>query len=77
MHQPRDVLQADVARQQLLVIEDADAAVPIDVVTVEREVDFLDAVTLGARAERRFRAGRAAAEQNAVGCFHRCTVIQS
>ena len=51
MHQPRDVLQADVAGEQLLVIEHAHAAVPIDLVAVEREVHFLDAMTLGAGAE--------------------------
>ena len=44
---------------------------PIDAVPVEREVDFLDAVALGARAERRFRARGAAAEQDAVGWCHR------
>ena len=71
MHQPGDVLQADVAGQQFLVIEHAHAAMAVDLVAVEGEVHFLDAVTLGAGAERGFGARRAAAEQNAVGWLHR------
>ena len=66
MHQPRHVLEADVARLQLLVIEHADAAVPGDGVAVEGEVHFLDAMALGAGAELRLGAGRAAAEQDHV-----------
>jgi hypothetical protein len=54
VHEPRDVLQADVAGQQLLVIEHAHAAVPIDLVTVESEMHFLDAIPLGRGTERGF-----------------------
>ena len=43
------------------MIEDADASVAIDLVSFEREVDFFDAVTLGARAEPGFRTRRTAA----------------
>ena len=46
MHQPRDVLEADVAAQQLLVVEHAHAAVRADLVAIEREIDFFDAVAL-------------------------------
>ena len=74
MHQARDVLEADVARLELLVIQHADAAVPRDLVAVEREVDLLDAVPLGRRAELRFRARGAAAEQNALGWLHRAII---
>ena len=48
----------------------ADAAVAVDLVAVEGEVDFFDAVAFGAGAERGFGARRAAAEQNAVGRLH-------
>ena len=70
MHQPRDVLEADVAGLQLFVIEHAHAAPPRLGVAVEREVDFLDAVALGAGAELRLGARRAAAEQNEVVLVH-------
>ena len=70
MHQARHVGEADVAGLQLFVVEDADAAVALDPVPVEREVHFLDAVALGAGAELRFRPGRAAAEQNAFVTVH-------
>ena len=72
VHQPRHVGQADVAGLQLFVIEDADAAVARDLVALEREVHLLDAVALGAGAERRLRPGRAAAEQNAFVTIHLC-----
>src|SRR5207247_8283436 len=64
--------EADVTRLQLLVIQDADAAVPVDLVALEREIHLLDAVVLGARAECRLCSRRAAAEQNAVVSFHLC-----
>jgi hypothetical protein len=48
----------------------ADAPVPLDLVAIEREVDFLDAVLLGAGAKGRFRARRTSAEENAVGWLH-------
>src|SRR4029453_2232085 len=41
-----------------------------DLVAVEREVHFFDAVTLRARAEFGFRTGGAAAEQDEVGLGH-------
>ena len=66
VHQPRHVFEADVARLQLLVIEDADAAAAGIGVALEREVHFLDAVALGARAELGLGARRAAAEQDEV-----------
>ena len=72
VHQAGDVLEADVAGLQLFVVQHADAAVAGDLVAVEGEVHFLDAVALGARAELGFRAGRAAAEQNAVAMHPSC-----
>src|SRR5688500_953821 len=42
-----------------------------DLVPLECEVHFFDPVTLGACTELGFRARSAAAEENAVGCFHR------
>jgi hypothetical protein len=38
--------------------------------SVEGEVDLLDALPLGARAERRLGSRRTAAEENAVGGVH-------
>src|SRR5690606_1166215 len=70
VHQPRDVIEAHVTCEQLLVIEHPDAALPHDAVPVEGEVDFLDAVTLRARAELRLRARRAATEQDGVSRIH-------
>ena len=52
------------------MVEDAHAAVPVDLVALEREVHFFDAVVLGTGAEGGFGARRAAAEQDAVGCVH-------
>ena len=75
VHQPGDVLEADVAGQQLFVIQDADAAVTLDPMTLEREVDFLNAVPLGAGTEVRLRARSAAAEQDAVGWIHRGNML--
>ena len=69
VHQAGDVLETDVAGLQLLVIEDADAAPARVGVAVEGEVDFFDAVALGAFAERGFGAGGGATEQDAVGRF--------
>src|SRR5438552_13131468 len=43
-----------------------------DLVSLEGEVHFLDAVGFGARAERRLRARGAAAEQDAVASLHLC-----
>src|SRR5262245_4111472 len=70
MHQLRDVLEAHVTGEQLLVIEDTNPAAPRLGVPLEREVHFLDTVTLRARAELRFGAGRRAAEQDVVGFVH-------
>ena len=70
VHQTRHVLEADVAGLQLLVIQHADAAMADDLVAVEREVHFFDAVAFGAGAELRFGARRAAAEENAVTRIH-------
>ena len=66
VHQPRDVGEADFAGGELFVIEHAQAARARRLVAVEREVDFLDAEALGARAERLFSAERAAAEEDFV-----------
>jgi hypothetical protein len=71
VHEPGDVLEADVAGEKLFVIEDADAAVARYLVAFEREVDFLDPVALRARAKSGFRPGGSTAEQNAVGWLHR------
>jgi hypothetical protein len=43
--------------------------------SVKGEVDFLDAVPLGKRPKRGFRAGRAAAEQDAIGWVHTLDMI--
>src|SRR5262249_45434137 len=69
-HQLRHVLEAYVAVLQLFVVEYAAAAMALDPVAVEREVPFLDAVPLGARAECRFGARRAAAEENRFARVH-------
>ena len=69
VHQPRDVLEADVARLQLFVVQHADAPPPGLSVPFECEIDFLDAVTLGAGAELRLRARRGAAEQDEIVLF--------
>jgi len=39
-------------------------------VAVEREIDFFDSVALGTRTERRFSAGRPAAEQDGIAWIH-------
>src|SRR5439155_11417223 len=70
IHQAGDVLEADIARFQFFVVEDTYASVPIDLVAIEREIDFLDAMLFGANAECGLGAGRAAAEQNAVASVH-------
>src|SRR5581483_10406131 len=70
VHEASAVFEAAVARLQLFVIEDAHAALADDLVAVEGEVDFLDAVPLGARAEFGFRPRRAAAEQDAIASVH-------
>ena len=69
VHQPRDVGEADFAGSELFVIEHAQAARARRLVALEREIDFLDAEALGARAELRFRALRAAAEEDYVFAF--------
>jgi hypothetical protein len=53
------------------MIERAEAAPPNLLMTVKREVHFFNAVAFGARAERSFGAGRAAAEQDAVRWIHK------
>src|SRR6185295_16568378 len=72
VHQARDVGEADVARLQLLMVEDAHPAVAIDFVPLEGEVHFLDAVAFGTGAEFRLRARRAAAEQDGFVSIHVC-----
>src|SRR5688572_2693859 len=52
------------------MIEDADAAVANDLVSLECKVHLFDAVTFRARAELGLGARRAAAEQDTVGCLH-------
>ena len=47
---------------------------PFDLVAVEREVHLFDPVALGAGAKRRLGARRAAAEQDALGWFHRAII---
>src|SRR5438477_600399 len=70
VHQLRHVLEADVAVQQLLMVQGADAAMALDRVPLEREVHLFDAELLGARAERGLGAFHAATEQNAIVCVH-------
>src|SRR4030095_16453634 len=70
IHQARNVRKADVAGEQLLVIEDADSAVTVDFVTIEREVHFLDVVTFSTGAKIRLRAWRSAPDHDAVAWFH-------
>src|SRR5687767_4898524 len=67
VHQSPDIRQADVTGLQLLVIQDAHAAMAGDFVPLEGEVDLVDAAALGESAELGLGAGRAAAEQDAVG----------
>ena len=67
MHQPGDVLEADVAGQQLFVVEDAYAAMPVDLVAVEVKLTSSTPWRSAAGAEGGFGARRAAAEQDAVG----------
>ena len=52
------------------MIEHPHAAVTVDLVALECEVHFLDAVTLGARTKLRLGTRRSTAEQNAVARFH-------
>ena len=54
-----------------MTLKNAHATMPLNLVTVEREIDFFNAVTFGAVSEPRFRPGRTTTEQNAVGWFHR------
>src|SRR5215831_7245014 len=70
IHQPRDILEAHVARLELLMVQHPHSARSAHRVLLEREVHFLDAVTLGRLAEGGFRARRAAAEEDAVRWFH-------
>jgi hypothetical protein len=52
------------------VIEDADAAAALYLVTVESKIHFLDAVAFGAGAEFGFGTRCPTAEENAVRCLH-------
>ncbi len=52
------------------MIQDPHTAVTLDLVALEREVHFFDAMTLGARAELSLGARRPTAEQDAVARFH-------
>jgi hypothetical protein len=52
------------------MIQHPDTAAALVVVTVKREVDFLDAEPFGGCAEGRFGSACATAEQNAVVWFH-------
>src|SRR5262249_53985072 len=70
VHQPRYVLETDVAGQQLLVVEHAHSARAAHWMRVEREVHFLDALALRPLAESRPGAWRAAAEQDAIRWLH-------
>src|SRR6185436_425544 len=70
VHQARHVREAHVSYGQFFVIEHAHAAMALDAGSVEREVDLLDAVALGAVAAPRLGARSAAAEQNAVAWDH-------
>ena len=65
-HQLGDVGEADVAVQQLGVAQRAHAALALDLVALEGEVHLLDAVALGAGAERRLGAAQAAAVEHAI-----------
>ena len=70
MHQPGDIFEAHIARLQLFVIEHPHAALPTELVALEREVHLFDQVPFGAGAELGLRARRTAAEQDAVVWLH-------
>ena len=74
MQQPRDIFEADIAAEELLVVQDANAPVPFDPMAVEGEVDLFDPAAFGVGAEGGLGARRAAAEQDALGCFHRAII---
>src|SRR5262245_60196740 len=74
MHEAPDVGEAHIAGEQFLVIEYAHAAASHDGMAVECEVDLLDPAALRAGAEFRFRARRAATEQDAFGRRHRAII---
>src|SRR6185503_5626936 len=70
VHQPRHVFKAHISRQELFMIEHADATSAGFRVAVECEIHFFDAMTLGARTELRLGAWSGAAEKNEVGLVH-------
>ncbi|MEZ4654829.1 MAG: hypothetical protein R3E12_14890 [Candidatus Eisenbacteria bacterium] len=65
MHHAANVLEADVAVEELLVVEGPDPASAVVLVTLEAEVDLLDVVPFGGRAELGLGSGSGTAEQNA------------
>src|SRR4030095_9540196 len=77
VHEPGHVLEADVARLQLLMIERAEAAPSNLLMPFKGEIHFFNAVAFGARAELGFGAGRAAAEEDAVRWFHKRCAAKS
>ena len=58
------------------MVQDTDTTMPVDLVPIEREVHFFDAVALGAPAELGLSPGRTAAEQDAVGRIHSEIIAQ-
>src|SRR5437016_1359937 len=70
VHELAQVAEAHVAAPQLGAREDAPTTLAHGVVPLEGEVDLVDAVALRGGAEGRFRARRAAAEENAVLAPH-------
>jgi hypothetical protein len=75
MHQPGDVLEVDVTREEFLVIEDADASLADGLVAIEGEVDLLDAMSFGTRTKLGFGSRSSTAEENAVGRCHRAIIL--
>ena len=69
MHEPADVFEADVAVLQLFMVQDAHAAVSDDLVSLEREVHFLDPCR-SAHAPNAASAPGAPPLNECVGCFH-------
>jgi hypothetical protein len=66
MHEPRDIFEAHITAEELLVVEHPHAAVPLDPVAVESKIHFLYPPALGARSKSRLGPRRTAAEQDAL-----------
>src|SRR5213593_2175845 len=74
VHKARHVFEADVARLQLLVVQDAYASLPRDLVPFECEVHLVDAAALGLGSELAFGTSGPAAEENTIAWVHRAII---